>query len=143
MESLYYGKVLIGFPLEVDQQGSCFRVERLGLGISLQTNVPEPSAIIDAIHEVKPSEQDNKYQKNMRKAQRMVEFRELRSGQDMAYYLRMVVRFREYGGKDSEHLQNRSVIENSFVGVYDYDLKAFYLCLGGLSLLWLVNWFKK
>lgn len=35
LESLYYGKVLIGFPLEVDQQGSCYRVEKLGLGISL------------------------------------------------------------------------------------------------------------
>ena len=42
LESIYYGKVLIGFPLEADQQGSCFRVERMGLGYSLQTSVPEP-----------------------------------------------------------------------------------------------------
>ena len=49
LESLYYGKVLIGFPLELDQMGSSYRVERLGLGISLQTKYPEPQAIISAI----------------------------------------------------------------------------------------------
>ena len=35
IESLYYGKPLIGFPISADQQGTCYRVELLGVGISL------------------------------------------------------------------------------------------------------------
>ena len=38
LESLYYGKVLLGSPIESDQAGVCYRVEKMGAGISLQTN---------------------------------------------------------------------------------------------------------
>ncbi len=27
IESIYYGKPLIGFPISADQQGTCYRVE--------------------------------------------------------------------------------------------------------------------
>ena len=35
LESFYYGKVLLGFPIAGDQGGSCYRVELMGAGISL------------------------------------------------------------------------------------------------------------
>lgn len=73
----------------------------------------------------------------------MIEFRELRSGQDMAYFMRMVVSFKEYGGQDSSHLSNRSVIDNSFVTVYDYDLKACAAGLVGLLVLMVCNLWKR
>jgi len=34
LESLYYGKVILGFPIAVDQFGGCYRAEKMGVGIS-------------------------------------------------------------------------------------------------------------
>ena len=53
----------------------------------------------------------------------MIEFKELRSGKDMSYYLRRAINYGQWGGFSGRHLYNRSVIDNSMVTVYDYDLK--------------------
>lgn len=53
----------------------------------------------------------------------MVEFKELRSGKDLAYYIRRTIKFREFGGKSAEHSVNNSVYNNSQITVYDYDIK--------------------
>jgi hypothetical protein len=69
----------------------------------------------------------------------MIEFRELRSGKDMAYFLRRAVKFHQWsGGHSSSHLINTTVRDNSFLTVYDYDIKfeniALIICI--LVFLW-------
>ena len=51
IEGLYYGKVIIGFPLASDQDGGIYRVERLGCGINLGPN-PVSKEISEAIEKV-------------------------------------------------------------------------------------------
>ena len=34
-------------------------------------------------------------------------------------------------------------MDNSFIGVYDYDLKIYFIALIGLYFLWLANWLRK
>ena len=55
MESIYYGKALIGAPISGDQAGACFRVELLGVGISLQDS-PSVQTIIEAVKKVRRQE---------------------------------------------------------------------------------------
>lgn len=54
----------------------------------------------------------------------MMHFRELRSGVDMAYAMRRAIKIDKLSkGKSAAHLTNDQVFKNSFVTVYDYDLK--------------------
>jgi len=54
----------------------------------------------------------------------MVHFKELRSGVDLAYLMDRTIKFNKWsGGEQSSHLVNKSVLKNSFLSVYDYDLK--------------------
>ena len=53
----------------------------------------------------------------------MIEFKELRSGKDMAYFFRRSTLFTEWGGFSTKHLYNKVVLQNSFIAVYDYDIK--------------------
>lgn len=48
-EAIYYGKPIIGFPIAIDQPGSCYRIERLQIGISLRLN-PTKEKALDAIN---------------------------------------------------------------------------------------------
>lgn len=101
LESMYYGTALIGFPLAGDQLGGCYRMERMGLGISLR-DTPSTEKIIAAIERI---QSDDHFSKNMKRIQKMIEFRELRSGKDMAYFMRRTIKFHEWsGGKSSSHL---------------------------------------
>jgi len=47
-EAVYFGKPLIGFPQGADQVGSCYRVERMGIAISVLKN-PSTSDFLEAI----------------------------------------------------------------------------------------------
>lgn len=127
VESLYYGKVLIGFPQSADQPGACYRVERMGAGISVG-QAPTASKIVDAIKAVKPKQGEvNVFQENVKRVQKMIHFKELRQGKDLAYLLRKAIKFGEYSGQknhSAKHLMQRSSIDNSFITVYDYDLKV-------------------
>jgi 2-hydroxyacylsphingosine 1-beta-galactosyltransferase len=51
VESLYYGKVLIGHPISGDQVGAAYRVERMGLGISLRKN-PSVERILESMQSI-------------------------------------------------------------------------------------------
>ena len=58
----------------------------------------------------------------------MIEFKELRSGKDLAYFMRRQVKFSEWGGEhsihqSSRHLFERNIVDNTFATVYDYDIK--------------------
>jgi UDP:flavonoid glycosyltransferase YjiC (YdhE family) len=48
IESVYYGKVLLCFPVAEDQDGSCYRDERLGIGKSLM-KYPSKELVISGI----------------------------------------------------------------------------------------------
>jgi UDP:flavonoid glycosyltransferase YjiC (YdhE family) len=48
LESVYYGKVLVCFPVAMDQPSSCYRVERLGIGKSLMMN-PSKELVVSLI----------------------------------------------------------------------------------------------
>ena len=51
VESIYYGKPMICYPLAVDQHGSCFRVHDMGAGISVTEN-PTVQKIESAITQI-------------------------------------------------------------------------------------------
>ena len=51
IESLYYGKILIGLPLAGDQDSGLYRVQRIGCGINLGSN-PKASEIKNAFEKV-------------------------------------------------------------------------------------------
>ena len=38
IEALYYGKVIINYPLVTDQDGNGYKIQRLGCGINLGPN---------------------------------------------------------------------------------------------------------
>lgn len=52
IEAMYYGKTLIGLPLAVDQVGSCYRIELMGISVSLRQN-PTVDKIIEAIEQMR------------------------------------------------------------------------------------------
>jgi UDP:flavonoid glycosyltransferase YjiC (YdhE family) len=90
---LYYGKVLIGFPISADQHGAAYRVERLGVGKSLQRN-PTKDNILSAIKEILPSlGGSGKYQENMERVRRILHFKELRSGRDLSFHILRAMKF--------------------------------------------------
>ena len=51
VESLYYGKVLIGYPLAGDQDGGVYRVERMGCGFNLGPDPPS-NEILNAFNKI-------------------------------------------------------------------------------------------
>ena len=136
MEALYYGKVLIGHPLGGDQIGACYRVERLGVGISLRKN-PSSQLIFDTIKRVLPRENEvNAFQDKMEKVRRQIHFKELRSGQDLVFHLHRAIKYDEWsGGQSAKHLFQASVRDNSFFTVYDYDIKLELLALAIVTAL--------
>jgi hypothetical protein len=73
----------------------------------------------------------------IKKQQKQIFFIELRSGKDMAQTLRRVMKRREWKGprQASAHLSMHQVRTNSFVTVYDYDIKLFMLSILGLGCL--------
>ena len=132
MEAAYYGKPVIGFPIADDQVGSCYRIEVMGIGISLRSN-PSLKFVTESIDAIASDSDTNSYQSNVNRVQKIIEFKELRGGKDLAYFLRRAVKFGEFGGDhpahvSSHHLYERSIIENSFVTVYDYDFKLMMVC---------------
>ena len=126
IESLYFGKVLIGAPISADQAGTCYRTERMGIGKSLQS-ATDAKTIISTIQEVV---NDPSYSSNIKRVQKMIEFKELRSGKDLAYFMRRAVKFHEWsGGHSAQHLINTEVRDRSFFTVYDYDIKLEFVML--------------
>ena len=99
LESIYYGKCLIGFPQAVDQIGTAYRVEMMGVGLSVG-NSPDYNDFINAINELAPKHEGHvtEYQKKMDKLRRLIHFRELRQGKDFAWNLRRVIKFGEFAG---------------------------------------------
>ena len=83
------------------------------------------------------------YQQNIKRLQKMIEFKELRGGKDMAYYLRRSVKFGEWGGFSSKHLYNRNVIDNSFITTYDYDIKICFISILFIVIVFLKNILRK
>ena len=75
LESLYYGKPLIGAPIDGDQHGAAYRVERMGFGISLRkdTSLDNVLGTIKAV-----SAKDSIYSKKIKQAQKMIHFKDLR-----------------------------------------------------------------
>ena len=56
----------------------------------------------------------------------MAHFKELRSGKDLKNYLIRTIRFGEFAQSkthSAKHMMQVSVMKNSFITVYDYDLK--------------------
>jgi len=100
----------------------------MGVGINLMSS-PSVNFVIEAINKVRP--ENSSYQKAIKRVQKMIEFKELRSGKDMAYFVRRAIKFGEWGGFSSSHLINQSTIKNSFVTVYDYDIKVVALLVLG------------
>lgn len=72
--------------------GSCYRVERMGIGISLGNN-PSSKDLYDTILKIKENKEENKYRKKMKHVQKMIHFKELRSGQDMSAIVRKTIKF--------------------------------------------------
>mmetsp|Transcript_1955 Transcript_1955/g.2882 ORF Transcript_1955/g.2882 Transcript_1955/m.2882 type:complete len:293 (-) Transcript_1955:239-1117(-) len=67
LESLYYGKVLVGFPQGGDQLGAAYRIEKLGVGISVKME-PTADDIVHALEVVRPTPgQTNKIQESMKR----------------------------------------------------------------------------
>lgn len=140
LESLYYGKGIIGFPIEGDQHGGVFRMERMNLAISLRDS-PSVKFVIDSINMV--TDPLGKYQASIKRAQKMMEFRELRSGKDMAYQMRQAIKFNEWsGGNSSSHLVNRAVVDNSFLTTYDYDIKLQVIAMACLFAYFVSRFFE-
>jgi UDP:flavonoid glycosyltransferase YjiC (YdhE family) len=48
---VYYGKPIIGYPIDADQPSSCFRIEFFGYGLSLSQN-PSSDKIKTSIQKV-------------------------------------------------------------------------------------------
>lgn len=132
LESLYYGKAIIGHPLDTDQLGGAYRVERMGVGISLRKN-PTLNTVVESIKKVLETPNngsENKYQQTIKRVQRMIEFKELRSGKDMAYFMQRQALYHQWSGKkSSSHLFNGSVNNNNFITSQDYDIKLFAVIL--------------
>lgn len=88
----------------------------------------------------------NLYQENVKRVRKMIHFRELRHGKDLSYLFRRAIKFGEFSGNkahSSRHLLNMSVATNSFITVYDYDLKAFSIALILLIILFVKRIFSK
>ena len=62
MECVYYGKPFLGFPIAEDQVGSSYRIERMGIGMSLRKN-PSLDFVIGAIDKIFSDPDNNSYQK--------------------------------------------------------------------------------
>ena len=98
LESLYYGKAILGFPISADQPGGCYRAERMGLGISLQYGPTSEFVVESMLTVLNPH---SPYQQNIQRVQKMIEFKELRSGRDLAYYVRRQAKITSWGGHSS------------------------------------------
>ena len=61
LESYYYGKVTLGFPISADQAGGCYRVERMNAGISLQSD-PSVEMVVESFRKILEHPETNKYQ---------------------------------------------------------------------------------
>ena len=60
----------------------------------------------------------------MKHVQKMIHFRELRSGLNMPEVFRKAIKYNEWsGGKNAEHLGDFHVKNNSYWTVYDFDIK--------------------
>jgi len=59
-------------------------------------------------------------------AQKKIEFEENRSGQSLVSIVMKSINYNEWShGNTSNHLINQSYYSNSFISVYDYDIKIF------------------
>ena len=102
--------------------------------------MPTEAKIIEIVNILRPDgDKQNPYQDNVHRSQKILEFKELRSGKDQAYLLWRTIKFREWGQRSAEHLINTSVDDNSFVTAYDYDIKALFVLSIGCVLLTLKN----
>jgi hypothetical protein len=103
-------------------------MERLGVGINVMLD-PTPEHLVDSINKImspNPDGQLNQYQRASLRLQKMIEFKELRSGFDLSYLLRRMSNYHIWSGREySKHLSHQleSVYDNTFVTTYDYDLK--------------------
>ena len=52
----------------------------------------------------------------------MLEFKELRSGKDFAYFMQRAIKLKEWERNSHVHLVNKSN-HRCFMSVYDYDIK--------------------
>ena len=51
LEAIQYGTPMIGLPVATDQFGGCYKMERMGYGISLRTN-PSADKMLKAIQKI-------------------------------------------------------------------------------------------
>ena len=91
---------------------------------------------------------ENPYQKSARRIQRMIEFKELRSGQDMAYHFRRLAKMNQWSKEQGSmkvprHLVNQSIRNMSYVQAYDMDIKVTLVAFFGLIALFTKGTFSK
>ena len=91
------------------------------MGISLNFDVNE-STMVAAMDAIQPA--NSPIRAMPKHMQRLVHFKELRSGKDMAYFMRRTIKMHSWSkGHSSVHLFDDAVASgNSFI-TYDYDLK--------------------
>ena len=133
IEALYYGKAMVALPITDDHIGCGYRIEYMGVGMSLRSD-PSKEFLINSLRKVLT---DPEIQTNIARQQKMIEFKELRSGKDMAYLLRRQVKMNEWGGTSTKHLYNFFFVDNVFIVSYDYDIKLMLVSTLGLSLLFM------
>mmetsp|Transcript_17348 Transcript_17348/g.29166 ORF Transcript_17348/g.29166 Transcript_17348/m.29166 type:complete len:83 (+) Transcript_17348:207-455(+) len=80
----------------------------------------------------------------MDRMRRLVHFKELRSGRDMAQVMQRAIRFHDWSGGDrAKHLFQGSVRDNSYFTVYDFDIKLEMLSLLLITVLAISSGLKK
>ena len=91
---------------------------------------PSEDKITKSIQVLKPDKSgENIYQNNIKRSQKIIEFKELRSGKDQAYILHRQIKFHQWGKRGAEHMVAKQLIGHSFVTVYDYDIKLYFLAV--------------
>ena len=101
----------------------------MGCGINLGPN-PSSDEILTAFKKVRPGEEgkENPFTHNIKRIQKIIEFRELRSGKDFANMLQRSAKLKLWGQRSHEHLVNFSN-HNCFLTVYDYDIKIWFIAI--------------
>ena len=102
-------------------------MQRLGIGITMGEHVSSIK-LLKALDEILP--EDSKQRERVQRFQKMIHFKELRSGKDLAYYMRRTIKYNVLsGGKSASHLVDRNTFDHYAVTLYDYDLLVEFLAV--------------
>ena len=104
-EAMYFGKLIIGIPQEIDQYANAYKAQLMGIGKSFTKHELQKGidSFSDDILEVLSNKS---YIYNVRRFQTMMEFEEVRGQKDFKYWIDLTVKYKYSHLLTSHNIEN-------------------------------------